>query len=400
MTTVGRGRCEPSPSRWASHAADVDAAEADGTLGLLIVERTVVAETGTYTLGEAAARSGLGDEARRFWRALGFPDPDPDERMFSEHDVEMLQLFDTILRLQLLDDDLALQMARVIGSSMQRVAQSQVDAIEARIDTDVERRRGAGRRAGPDAAADGAAHPRVRVAAPRAERGARGAWCATTSRPVRRHRSARQRRRVRRPRRLHGARRRRSTTTPSPPSSTASRRIAYDVVGARGGRVVKMIGDEVMFEALDPAAAVEIGARPRRRVPPRRDGERRPRRASPSVRRSPGKATSTAPPSTWPPGSSASPTPAAVVTSPRGPGRPRRGRTVPVEGAAQPPPQAHRSGAAPHRPLGGRHRREHGRAGSQARRGAQGADGRLVEKNLPTIVSVRAGTGSTDDEDE
>src|SRR5439155_9734495 len=34
---------------------------------------------------------------------------------------------------------------------------------------------------------------------------------------------------------------------------------AYDVVGAHGGRVVKMIGDEVMYEVDDPRAAVEIG---------------------------------------------------------------------------------------------------------------------------------------------
>jgi adenylate cyclase len=34
---------------------------------------------------------------------------------------------------------------------------------------------------------------------------------------------------------------------------------AYDTVAAHGGRVVKLIGDEVMFVALDAAAAAEIG---------------------------------------------------------------------------------------------------------------------------------------------
>ena len=34
---------------------------------------------------------------------------------------------------------------------------------------------------------------------------------------------------------------------------------AYDVVGSRGGRVVKLIGDEVMFVTVDPLAACEIG---------------------------------------------------------------------------------------------------------------------------------------------
>jgi adenylate cyclase len=34
---------------------------------------------------------------------------------------------------------------------------------------------------------------------------------------------------------------------------------AYDLIGEAGGRVVKMIGDEVMFEIDDPATAVELG---------------------------------------------------------------------------------------------------------------------------------------------
>jgi adenylate cyclase len=34
---------------------------------------------------------------------------------------------------------------------------------------------------------------------------------------------------------------------------------AYDVVGTRGGRVVKLIGDEVMFVTVDAAAACDIG---------------------------------------------------------------------------------------------------------------------------------------------
>lgn len=36
-------------------------------------------------------------------------------------------------------------------------------------------------------------------------------------------------------------------------------RIAYDIVGGLGGRVIKMIGDEVMFSVDDPRRAVEVG---------------------------------------------------------------------------------------------------------------------------------------------
>jgi adenylate cyclase len=115
-------------------AWEIDDAEADGTLGLLIVEQTVVGEAPAFTYAELAERSGLGDEARRYWRALGFPDPAEDERVYTQRDLEALELLGTMLRLGLLEDDVALQLARVIGSAMQRVAQSQIDAIEARID--------------------------------------------------------------------------------------------------------------------------------------------------------------------------------------------------------------------------------------------------------------------------
>ena len=83
-------------------AEDGRRAEADGTLGLLIVDHLVVPEPGVYTQDEIAARSGLGDEPRKFWRALGFPDPEPDDRDRSARcDLEMLQLLDAILRLEL-----------------------------------------------------------------------------------------------------------------------------------------------------------------------------------------------------------------------------------------------------------------------------------------------------------
>ena len=49
---------------------------------------------------------------------------------------------------------------------------------------------------------------------------------------------------------------------------------AHDVATARDGRLVKPIGDEVMFVAVDPAAACDIALTlverlPRRQVTPR-----------------------------------------------------------------------------------------------------------------------------------
>lgn len=235
-------------------AADVDAAEADGTLGLLLIDR-LVTDGGSLTQAEVIARSGLGDDAIRFWRALGFPDPDPDDAVFGPADVEMLQLLDTVLRLELLEKDTALQLARVIGSSMERIAQSQVDAIEARIDAD-------------DPASDGElAVQRAQLLLPTVPRILEYVW--------RRHLQAAARRRMVRD----------AMAGDGQPSVTVGfadlvgftalaqqlddhelarvvdrfESTAYDLVGRHGGRVVKMIGDEVMFEVHAAATAVELG---------------------------------------------------------------------------------------------------------------------------------------------
>ena len=235
-------------------AGDIDAAEADGTLGLLLIDR-VVTDGGRFTKAEVQARTGLGDMADRFWRALGFPDPAPDERVFGATDVEMLQLLDTVLRLELLEEATALQLARVIGSSLERIAQSQIDAIEARIDAN-------------DPAADGdLAVQRAQLLLPTVPRILEYVW--------RRHLQVAARRRMVRDSMADDARRGAvSVGFADLVGFTAlSQQLderdlagvvdrfeatAYDLVASHGGRVVKMIGDEVMFEVAHPLPAVEL----------------------------------------------------------------------------------------------------------------------------------------------
>jgi adenylate cyclase len=233
----------------------VAAAEADGTLFLAVIERLVAHEDAEFTLEDLVARTGLGDEARRFWRALGFPDPAPGEAVFTAADVEMLQFVDAMIRLGYVEHGNAVQLTRVIGLAMQRVAQAQVDAIVERMAHD-----------------DPAADPEL--AALRAEsavsimpRVLEYAW--------RRH--------------LQSAVRRSTIGEDVGEEGPAPRAVgfadlvgftdisqqlddrelaavvdrfettAYDIVSSLGGRVVKMIGDEVMFEVSDPAAGVLIG---------------------------------------------------------------------------------------------------------------------------------------------
>jgi adenylate cyclase len=232
---------------------EAEAAAEDGTLGLLLIDR-LVTDRGGLTQSEVIARSGLGEDAIRFWRALGFPDPDPDDAIFGQADVEMLQLLDTVLRLQLLERETALQLARVIGSSMERIAQSQVDAIEARVDAD-------------DPAADGElAVQRAQLLLPTVPRILEYVW--------RRHLQAAARRRMTRDAMAADGQRALSVGFADLVGFTAlsqqldDRQLAqvvdrfettaYDLVAQYGGRVVKMIGDEVMFEVGGVVAAVEL----------------------------------------------------------------------------------------------------------------------------------------------
>jgi adenylate cyclase len=232
---------------------EIDRAVADGTLGLLIVDHMVVPEPGVYTQAEMEARSGLGVEARRFWRALGFPDPDPEDRVFSQTDLEMLQLVDAMIRLDLVDHDTALQIARVIGSAMERVAQSQIESIESRVDSEA-------------LVDEELAVQRTSMLLPTIPKVLEYSW--------RRHLQSAARRSMVRDAMAAGGQAAVTVGFADLVGFTAlSQQLddhelaavvdrfettAYDIVAEHGGRIVKMIGDEVMFEVDDPVVGVEL----------------------------------------------------------------------------------------------------------------------------------------------
>lgn len=106
---------------------EIDRAESDGVLDLLVADRALVPAERRYTEQDVAERSGMPVEmARRFWRALGFPAPSPDEALFTDLDVQAIVTINGLLSLGLAEPDNALQLARVIGSSMARIAEAEV----------------------------------------------------------------------------------------------------------------------------------------------------------------------------------------------------------------------------------------------------------------------------------
>ncbi len=106
---------------------EIAEAEARDVLDLLVADRLLVPAERRYTQNEVSELTGVDlDLARRFWRALGFPDVEPDERMFTDLDIEALRTLLSIMDLGVTDVDTSLQFARVIGSSMARIAEAEV----------------------------------------------------------------------------------------------------------------------------------------------------------------------------------------------------------------------------------------------------------------------------------
>ncbi|MGH9091826.1 MAG: adenylate/guanylate cyclase domain-containing protein [Acidimicrobiales bacterium] len=106
---------------------EIDQAVADGVLDLLAVDRLLVPAPRRYTAAEVAEATGLPlDLLQRFWRALGFLDVAEDDPVFTDLDLRAVRLFQDMLRVGATDVDLALELARVIGSSMARIAEAEV----------------------------------------------------------------------------------------------------------------------------------------------------------------------------------------------------------------------------------------------------------------------------------
>ncbi len=67
--------------------------------------------------------------ARRFWRALGFPEVGEELEAFTQADVEALQRVSGLVREGLMDDSTALALTRAVGRSVDRLASWQVQLL-------------------------------------------------------------------------------------------------------------------------------------------------------------------------------------------------------------------------------------------------------------------------------
>jgi adenylate cyclase len=106
---------------------EIDQAVADDVLDLFVYDRMLVPSRRRYTRLEVAELTGVDIKLlERFWRALGFPSAADDDRSFTDLDLEAVRLFQGLQALGAARTDTALQLARVIGSSMSRIAEAEL----------------------------------------------------------------------------------------------------------------------------------------------------------------------------------------------------------------------------------------------------------------------------------
>lgn len=111
-------------------------ADREGRLDFLATE-SLIRPSGSdrqYSLRQAAERLRINPEmCLRLWRSLGFADPDLDEVAFSEEDIETLSMLPVATR-HGLDIDTVLSSARVIGASLARTAEVEVAALRLNVE--------------------------------------------------------------------------------------------------------------------------------------------------------------------------------------------------------------------------------------------------------------------------
>ena len=239
---------------------EIDAAVADDVVDLLVVDRMLIPAERRMTQAEVLAMTGMQEEpARRIWRALGFLDVDEDDRAFTDMDVEALELFKGLTSMGLADFDSSLQMIRVIGSSMARIA----EATTARGTTPVIESSG-------DSVVDADVFSRVlSVSLPTMARLLEFVWRRHLQAATRREMLIRTRGTVQGISPvmavgfvdLVGYTMLSQHLADSELAAVVARfeELARDTVTSLGGRVVKMIGDEAMFVVSTAADAARIG---------------------------------------------------------------------------------------------------------------------------------------------
>jgi adenylate cyclase len=237
---------------------EIQEADSTATLGPLALE-LALRGSDVVTFEDAARAAGLElEEAARLWRALGFPDPLEFPPRITVRQITTLRVMAGTRAL--LGDQAAAGLAPVIGDSMARLAEAIVDSF--RINVEMPRRH-----SGEPylQVVEDYSRTAVAVIPPLIDAigdllvghilsVARASWTLDEQR------AAVTRDLVIGFADLVGYTRAARALTPAQLADAIGRfeACAREIVGRHGGRVVKLIGDEVMFVVEDPARAAQL----------------------------------------------------------------------------------------------------------------------------------------------
>lgn len=116
-----------------AEAPEIAAAERDGMLTLLAIDRLLVPGSPYLDSDSVAARSEVPNEtAKQLWRALGFPDVPDGSAVFTDESVDVLRALNSRSESSMFvgsDAELLVAQVRAVGSGLARVAESMSDQI-------------------------------------------------------------------------------------------------------------------------------------------------------------------------------------------------------------------------------------------------------------------------------
>jgi adenylate cyclase len=242
---------------------EIDRAEHQGRLVLLTFDHQVMPGRPRYTFAEACRRADFDvDTAKRLWRALGFPDPPPDARAFRDEDVEAIvmlrrQIQSTIVPVGEAHEELV-QNVRVVGGALAKIAEVQTDSLANAIRH-----------------AAGLTDEEIATQISASLDWSRLSWLIDYALRLQLRASARRKLTVSDPDAVgaeelavgfvdlvgYTALSQELEAEQLAALVTRFEELAYDTVVEHAGRVVKTIGDEVMFVAADIASAARIALR-------------------------------------------------------------------------------------------------------------------------------------------
>ncbi|WP_037304607.1 adenylate/guanylate cyclase domain-containing protein [Amycolatopsis orientalis] len=94
------------------------------------LERILLGGRRKYTRLEVAEKAGVPEErSRRLWRALGFATVDDDEVVFTDADIEAIRTADQLMNSGLIEPGIELAVTRALGQHLSRLAEWQVHML-------------------------------------------------------------------------------------------------------------------------------------------------------------------------------------------------------------------------------------------------------------------------------